>query len=169
MTAKRVLDLTVALILLLLLSPVLLAVAAALALSALGPLEAPGGVLRREVRAGLGGRPYHLLSFRGGGRPITRLPQLLHVVRGEMSLVGPAPLSPDDEECRGEGRRRLTVRPGLTGLWQVSGRSDLPWEEMTLLDLHYVDHHWLGMDLAILGRTIHAWTRASVKASAHVS
>ncbi|WP_418958232.1 sugar transferase [Streptomyces tritici] len=159
--AKRALDLTAALILLALLSPVLLAVAAALALGALGPLEPPGGVLRREVRAGLGGRPYELLSFRRGGRLVTRLPQLLHVVRGEMSFVGPVPLAPDDEECRGDGVRRLAVRPGLTGLWQVSGRSELPWEEMTLLDLHYVDHHWLGMDLAILGRTIRAWARVA--------
>ncbi|HEY9368709.1 sugar transferase [Streptomyces sp.] len=165
MAAKRALDLIVALALLTLLSPVLLAVAAGLALSALGPLEAPGGVLRREVRAGLGGRPYRLLSFRGGGRLIARLPQLVHIVRGEMSLVGPAPLSPDDEECRGEAARRLTVRPGMTGLWQVSGRSELPWEEMALLDLHYVDHHWLGMDLAILGRTIRAWRRTPAEAA----
>ncbi|WP_406862199.1 sugar transferase [Streptomyces sp. HUAS MG47] len=154
--AKRALDLTVALALLALASPVLLAVAAALALGALGPLEPPGTVLRREVRAGLGGRPYELLTFRRGGRLIARLPRLLHVVRGEMSLVGPAPLAPDHEECRGEGARRHAVRPGLTGLWQVSRESDLPWDERPLLDLHYVDHHWLGMDLAILRRTIRA-------------
>ncbi|MFG2330044.1 sugar transferase [Streptomyces sp. NPDC048604] len=161
--AKRALDLTVALVLLALASPALLAVATALTLGALGPLEPPGAVLRRELRAGLGGRPYELLTFRRGGRLLARLPRLLHVVRGEMSLVGPVPLAPDDEECRGDGARRHSVRPGLTGLWQVSGDPDLPWQERPLLDLHYVDHHWLGMDLAILGRTIRAWRRTPAR------
>ncbi|WP_019888143.1 sugar transferase [Streptomyces purpureus] len=163
MTAKRALDLLGSLFLLLVLASAFLAVAAALALSALGALDHPDGVLRRDVRAGLHGREFRMLTFRTGSRLLARLPQLINVVRGEMSLVGPCPLTADDEGCAGQARRRLSVRPGMTGLWQVSGRSELPWEEMTLLDLHYVDHHWLGMDLAILSRTLPAWARASAR------
>lgn len=81
------------------------------------------------------------------------LPQLLNVLRGEMSLVGPRP------EPRTDPADRLLVRPGMTGLWQVSARSDLPWEEMALLDRHYVENHWLGMDLAILAQTPRAALR----------
>ncbi|XUL99398.1 sugar transferase [Streptomyces venezuelae ATCC 10712] len=69
------------------------------------------------------------------------------------------PADPGPPRVRGRGRRRLSVRPGLTGPWQISGRSDLPWEERELLDLHYVDHHWLGMDLVILARTLPAVRR----------
>ncbi|MFF8610524.1 sugar transferase [Streptomyces sp. NPDC015346] len=151
MTAKRALDLIGGLILLLALSPLFPAVALLITLRP----EGLDGVLRRRVMAGREGRPFPILTFRTPG-PLAALPLLLHVVRGQMSLVGPCPLVPDHRECLGEARRRLSVRPGLTGLWQISGRSELPWEERELLDLHYVDHHWLGMDLAILARTLPA-------------
>ncbi len=84
---------------------------------------------------------------------LDELPQLWNVLRGDMSLVGPRPLPVDAEEFVGDARRRLRVRPGITGLWQVSGRSELPWEETVALDMHYVDHWSLGLDLVILART----------------
>ena len=84
---------------------------------------------------------------------LDELPQLWNVLRGDMSLVGPRPLPVDAEEFEGDARRRLRVRPGITGLWQVSGRSELGWEETVALDMYYVDHWSLAMDLAILVRT----------------
>jgi exopolysaccharide biosynthesis polyprenyl glycosylphosphotransferase len=90
-------------------------------------------------------------------------PQLFNVIRGEMSLVGPRPwASLPYEEAAGYGnhvRRRLAVKPGLTGLWQVSGRADLPWEESVRLDLHYVENWSLALDLQILWKTWSAVTR----------
>jgi len=85
---------------------------------------------------------------------LDELPQLINVLRGEMSLVGPRPLPADDGDFLGDVRRRLLVRPGMTGLWQVSGRSDLSWDEAVRLDLYYVDNWSLAYDLAILWRTI---------------
>lgn len=84
---------------------------------------------------------------------LDELPQLWNVLRGDMSLVGPRPLPVGSDVYVGDERRRLRVRPGMTGLWQVSGRSDLPWEETVALDMYYVDHWSLGLDLAILART----------------
>ncbi|WP_043630971.1 sugar transferase [Nonomuraea candida] len=91
---------------------------------------------------------------------IDELPQLLNVVRGEMSLVGPRP--PLLEEVAAYGadvRRRLVVKPGMTGLWQVSGRSDLSWEESVRLDLRYVENWSLILDLQILWKTWSVVTR----------
>ncbi|GAA4940852.1 sugar transferase [Actinoplanes utahensis] len=82
------------------------------------------------------------------------LPQLINVLKGEMSLVGPRPLPADDGDYLGDVRRRLLVRPGMTGLWQVSGRSELSWDEAVRLDLYYVDNWSLTYDLSILWRTI---------------
>ncbi|MFW6772748.1 sugar transferase [Nocardioides sp. CPCC 205120] len=88
---------------------------------------------------------------------LDELPQLFNVLRGEMSLVGPRPplptevLSYDDDM-----RRRLRVRPGMTGLWQVSGRSDLSWDEAIRLDIYYVDNWSMLQDLSILVRTVGA-------------
>jgi exopolysaccharide biosynthesis polyprenyl glycosylphosphotransferase len=93
---------------------------------------------------------------------LDELPQLWNVVRGDMSLVGPRPPLP--EEVAGyshDATRRLRVRPGLTGLWQVSGRSDLSWEESLRLDLRYVDNWTLALDLAILWRTLRAVLRGA--------
>ena len=93
---------------------------------------------------------------------LDELPQLVNVLKGDMSLVGPRP--PLAREVAGypaDMRRRLVVKPGLTGLWQVSGRSDLSWEESIRLDLTYVENWSLAMDLAILARTVMAVVRSS--------
>lgn len=88
---------------------------------------------------------------------LDELPQLVNVVRGEMSLVGPRPALPAEvAQYARDPRRRLAVKPGLTGLWQVSGRSDLTWEESVRLDLHYVDNWSWPLDLHIIGRTVRA-------------
>jgi exopolysaccharide biosynthesis polyprenyl glycosylphosphotransferase len=88
---------------------------------------------------------------------LDELPQLLNVLRGEMSLVGPRPALPAEvAKYEPDERHRLAVRPGLTGLWQVSGRSDLSWDESVRLDLHYVDNWSWALDLRILVRTVGA-------------
>jgi exopolysaccharide biosynthesis polyprenyl glycosylphosphotransferase len=87
---------------------------------------------------------------------IDELPQLINVAMGEMSLVGPRPLPVRDEEFLGDVRRRLLVRPGITGLWQVSGRSNLSWEDAVRLDLYYVDNWSLMFDVMILWKTLGA-------------
>ena len=85
---------------------------------------------------------------------LDELPQLLNVLRGQMSLVGPRPaLSTEVARYPSQMHRRLDVRPGMTGLWQVSGRSDLPWDEAVRLDLHYVEHRSFALDARILLRT----------------
>lgn len=85
------------------------------------------------------------------------LPQLFNVVSGQMSLVGPRPPLPEEtERYSSDARRRLLVKPGLTGLWQVSGRSDLPWEEAVRLDLRYVEDWSLALDALILWKTVRA-------------
>jgi exopolysaccharide biosynthesis polyprenyl glycosylphosphotransferase len=88
---------------------------------------------------------------------LDELPQLLNIVRGDMALVGPRPALPCEADLYDEdARRRLVVRPGLTGLWQVSGRSDLTWEQAVRLDLRYIEGWSLGMDLWIALRTVGA-------------
>ncbi|MEU5160165.1 sugar transferase [Streptomyces sp. NPDC020875] len=155
--SKRAVDLLGASLLLLLLAPALAALAIAVAVSS------RGRILTGGARAGAGGRPFRMLMLRTvpgtrTGRLLHRhyldhLPQLWHVVRGEMSLVGPRPLPPD-RILAGAERARTAVRPGMTGLWQTGGRSGLPWEEMAVQDLYYVREHWLGLDLAIMARTL---------------
>ncbi|HEX4812291.1 MAG TPA: sugar transferase [Nonomuraea sp.] len=91
---------------------------------------------------------------------LDELPQLLNVLRGEMSLVGPRPPLPEEvAEYGADVRRRLVVKPGMTGLWQVSGRSDLTWEESVRLDLRYVENWSLILDLQILWKTWSVVTR----------
>jgi len=85
---------------------------------------------------------------------IDELPQLINVLVGEMSLVGPRPLPAEDGDFLGDVRRRLLVRPGITGLWQVSGRSELSWDDAVRLDLYYVDNWSLVLDLHTMWRTI---------------
>ncbi|MFI1282610.1 sugar transferase [Streptomyces sp. NPDC020858] len=158
--AKRVLDLVGAVVLLAVLG-LPLGVITALLYATQG-----GRPFIRDPAAGLAGRPFRTWRLRtaGTGRlgaaldrcALDGLPQLLNVLRGEMSLVGPRP------QARTDRPDRLFVRPGMTGLWQVSARSDLPWEEMALLDRHYVENHWLGMDLAILAQTPRAAYRQRV-------
>jgi lipopolysaccharide/colanic/teichoic acid biosynthesis glycosyltransferase len=184
-TVKRAVDVTGATLLIVLLTPVLIAAAAAVA------LDSPGPVLFRQRRAGLHGREFHVLKLRtmrvgserqrqalaasnetdghlfkiredprvtSTGRWLRRfsldeLPQLFNVLMGHMSLVGPRPLPLEDSAFTGDARNRLLVRPGLTGLWQISGRSDLSWDETLRLDLRYVDTWSLRLDLLILART----------------
>ncbi len=170
---KRAFDLVVAGVLLVLLSPVV-AVAALLVLVLDG-----SPVLFRQVRPGRDGRPFTILKFRtmtdhrdangdllpdvarltAVGRFLRRtsldeLPELVNVIRGDMSLVGPRPLLVEYvPRYTPEQRRRHDVRPGITGWAQVNGRNDLEWEEKLTLDVWYVDHRSLRLDVDILGRT----------------
>ncbi len=93
---------------------------------------------------------------------LDELPQLFNVFLGHMSLVGPRPALPDEAEKYAQHvRRRLVVKPGLTGLWQVNGRSDLSWEESVRLDLRYVENWSFALDLQILWKTIAVMLRGS--------
>lgn len=131
-------------------------------------------VLLRQRRLGLGEAPFAIVKFRtmreGAGSDAERLgrfgrflratsldelPELWNVLRGEMSLVGPRPLLPQyKDRYTTEQARRHEVRPGLTGWAQVNGRNRLPWDERLALDVWYVDHWSLGLDLRILARTL---------------
>ncbi len=119
-------------------------------LAGLSELNEGAGVLfkmREDPRVTRVGRVLRRLS-------IDELPQLWNVVRGDMSLVGPRPpLEREVEAYEDEVQRRLHVKPGLTGLWQVSGRSNLDWDASVRLDLRYVDNWSVAMDLMILWRT----------------
>jgi exopolysaccharide biosynthesis polyprenyl glycosylphosphotransferase len=186
---KCAFDRTAGAALLLLLSPLLLAMAAAVRLDSKGP------ALFKQTRVGQGGVPFTVFKMRTMVQDaeaikaglsevnefdsvlfkmkrdprVTRvgqflrkssldeLPQLLNVVRGEMSLVGPRPFLPEEVARMDEDTlRRHVVQPGITGLWQVSGRSDLDWEESAALDTYYADNWSLGGDLAIGLRTVKA-------------
>jgi exopolysaccharide biosynthesis polyprenyl glycosylphosphotransferase len=93
---------------------------------------------------------------------VDELPQLINVLLGDMSLVGPRPALPDEAEQYAEYvRRRLVVKPGLTGLWQVGGRADLSWDESVRLDLRYVENWSFALDLQILWKTISVLIRGS--------
>lgn len=190
---KAAFDRLGALLLLIVLSPVFLAVAAAIKIENVGP------VFFRHQRVGATGQEFGVWKFRSMvteaeelhaelvkasqqgallfkvrtdprvtrvGAFIRRysldeLPQLINVLAGEMSLVGPRPQVPDEVAQYGEDdHRRLMVRPGLTGLWQVSGRSNLTWEESVRLDLCYVDNWSMAGDLVILFKTMRAVLRA---------
>ncbi len=171
---KRGIDVLGASVALVVLSP-LLAVVALLVRVRMG---AP--VLFRQTRPGLHGRPFRLVKFRtmtdgrdadGGLLPdaerltglgrwlrrtsIDELPELLNVLAGEMSLVGPRPLLTEYLELYSpEQARRHEVRPGITGWTQVNGRNALSWEEKFALDVWYVDHRSLRLDLSILAKTV---------------
>lgn len=116
-------------------------------------------LLRSSDRDGLMFKMHHDPRITPVGRLLRRfsvdeLPQLWNVARGDMSLVGPRPPLPEEVDgYQDQVFRRLHVRPGLTGLWQVSGRSDLSWEESVRLDLRYVDNWSVAMDLLILWKT----------------
>jgi exopolysaccharide biosynthesis polyprenyl glycosylphosphotransferase len=93
---------------------------------------------------------------------IDELPQLINVLLGEMSLVGPRPALPREAALYGHHvRRRLVVKPGITGLWQVNGRADLSWDESVRLDLRYVENWSFVLDLQILWKTFSAVLRGS--------
>jgi exopolysaccharide biosynthesis polyprenyl glycosylphosphotransferase len=186
---KRTFDLIGATLLLVLLSPLLLAITIAVRLSSRGP------VLYRSTRVGIGQRPFPCLKFRTmhtdaeerqadleelneatgalfkiredprltpvGGMlrrfSLDELPQLINVLRGEMSLVGPRPLPQRDYDMLEDWhRKRYLVLPGITGLWQVSGRSELDFDDLVHLDFIYLEHWSLALDLTILLKTIPA-------------
>ncbi|MBL8928794.1 MAG: sugar transferase [Kineosporiaceae bacterium] len=186
--AKGALDYLIAITALILLSPIMIAVALAVRLDSRGP------VFFRQERIGKDSRPFKMTKFRSmyvdaeerlaqiahlneqGGGPlfkmredprVTRvgavlrkysldeLPQLFDVLRRTMSVVGPRPpLAREVAAYEKHVHRRLLVKPGITGLWQVSGRSDLSWEESVRLDLGYVENWSLGLDLSIIARTV---------------
>ena len=116
----------------------------------------PGGLLfkmRNDPRVTRAGRFLRKYS-------LDELPQLFNVLRGDMALVGPRPPLPSEVAEYGDDvRRRLMVRPGITGLWQVSGRSDLTWEESVRLDLYYVENWSPALDISILWKTLFAVLR----------
>ncbi len=88
---------------------------------------------------------------------IDELPQLFNVIQGDMSLIGPRPPLPREvAKYTPDEMRRLRVRPGITGLWQISGRSDLSWDETIRLDLYYIDNWSPLQDLSILTKTVQA-------------
>jgi exopolysaccharide biosynthesis polyprenyl glycosylphosphotransferase len=122
------------------------------------------GLLRHNIQDGALFKIRQDPRITGVGRflrqfSIDELPQLFNVLRGEMSLVGPRPLASEDSDYGGHARRRLLVKPGITGLWQVSGRSDLSWEDAVRLDLYYVENWSLAFDLVIALRTVAAVLR----------
>jgi exopolysaccharide biosynthesis polyprenyl glycosylphosphotransferase len=123
------------------------------AVAQLAPMSDGNGVLfkmRLDPRVTRVGRILRRYS-------LDELPQLINILRGEMSLVGPRPPLPSEVEQFGvEMSRRLVVKPGLTGLWQVSGRSDLTWADSVRLDIHYVENWSLMLDVMILWRTLGA-------------
>jgi exopolysaccharide biosynthesis polyprenyl glycosylphosphotransferase len=191
---KDLIDRCVAAVALLLLSPLMLAIAVSIRLSDRGP------ALFRQTRVGKDGATFSMYKFRTmvvdaeqrlaglrelnefdgvlfkmrrdpritkiGARlrkwSLDELPQLFNVLLGDMSLVGPRPPLPDEAARYADHvRRRLVVKPGLTGLWQVSGRSDLSWDESVRLDLRYVENWSLALDLQILWKTIAVALRGS--------
>jgi lipopolysaccharide/colanic/teichoic acid biosynthesis glycosyltransferase len=174
---RRVLDIAVSVVTLALSAPVL-----ALATLAIR-LESSGPVIYRQRRVGLNGKPFDVLKLRtmvdgaehlGAGLAvnandsrITRvgaflrrtsldeLPNLLNVLRGDMSLIGPRPtLLAQVDQYTPRQRGRLAVKPGITGWAQVNGRASLPWAERIELDLFYIAHRSLSLDLKIVGRTV---------------
>ena len=93
---------------------------------------------------------------------IDELPQLFNVVKGDMSLVGPRPPLKAETDLYGdEARRRLLVKPGMTGLWQVSGRSDLTWDDTVRLDVYYVENWSITGDMVIIWKTAKAVVSSS--------
>ena len=163
---------------------VLLAAAPVLAVAmVLIRLESPGSPIYRQRRVGLDGHEFDVLKLRtmvagaermgagwavdAGDARITRvgavlrrtsideLPNLVNVLRGEMTLIGPRPTLPHQvAQYTPRQRGRLAVKPGLTGWAQVNGRAALPWPERIELDLHYIEHRSLRMDLEILRRSV---------------
>lgn len=160
-TAKRTLDVLLGSALLLLAAPLL--TAAALALAA---RHRSADVLTHSPRTGLHGHPFVLRSLRTRHLKLDVVSRLHHVVRGELSLVGPAPLAPGDVRNGSGGARhwRRELKPGLTGLAQVRHRSGMPWDEAALLDQHYAEHQGLRLDLAILAETVRAPLREAARA-----
>jgi exopolysaccharide biosynthesis polyprenyl glycosylphosphotransferase len=191
--AKGVADRVVAAVALLVLAPLLIAIACMV------KLTSPGPVIFSQTRVGRNGHRFRMWKFRTMCQdaeswlprlsdanenadgllfkvrqdpritPVGRLlrkysldelPQLVNILRGQMSIVGPRPPLPSEvNKYNGEVQRRLLVKPGLTGLWQVSGRSDLSWDESVRLDTRYVENWSLTLDLVIVLKTFEAVLR----------
>ena len=186
---KRLFDVSIVTVALLLLAPVFAAIAIAVR------LDSPGPVIFRQERVGAHGTRFTMLKFRSmvidaearlaqlrtldegngvlfkmkedprvtrAGRflraySLDELPQLWNVLRGDMSLVGPRPPLPSEvERYEGPVSRRLLTRPGITGLWQVNGRSNLSWEDSVRLDLYYVENWSITGDIVVLAKTVKA-------------
>jgi exopolysaccharide biosynthesis polyprenyl glycosylphosphotransferase len=184
---KRGLDISLALLALIIAAPFMALIAIVV------KLESPGPALFRQTRIGECGRTFSMIKFRSMrhgaeaektkllalneadgplfkikddprltrfGKIMRRLsldelPQFINILSGDMSLVGPRPAPPDEvAQYQPWHRQRLEVPQGLTGLWQVSGRSDLTFDEMCLLDIYYIENWSLGLDLSIMLRTI---------------
>ena len=181
---KRLLDIAIALPLSVLSAPLVALLTLAIR------LESPGEPIYRQVRVGRDGRPFQIYKLRTmvsgaeftgaglaiaeGDARITRLgrwlrrysldelPNLWNVLRGEMSIVGPRPtLQHQVDHYTPRQRGRLAVKPGITGWAQVNGRASLPWPERIELDLWYVEHQSLALDLRILARTLGLVARGS--------
>jgi len=189
-TTKRLVDLGASLLSILVLSPLLVAIALAIKLSDFGP------ILFVQTRIGKNGKPFRFYKFRSMvinaeelkdrlmalnhhddqrtfkmaedpritwvGRLIRRasldeLPQLFHILLGDMTLVGPRPPLPQEVALySARDRRRLEVRPGLTCIWQVSGRANLPFREQVRLDIEYIERRNLLLDFKLLALTVPA-------------
>ena len=174
---KRILDLLLAAVSAVLSAPAIAILAVAIR------LESPGHPIYRQTRVGEDGEEFQIYKLRtmvagaesfGAGlaiqesdERITRLgafvrrysldelPNLYNVLRGEMSIVGPRPTVPVQVQQYSERQRgRLSVKPGITGWAQVNGRASLPWDERIELDLWYVEHRSLALDLRILARSL---------------
>jgi lipopolysaccharide/colanic/teichoic acid biosynthesis glycosyltransferase len=174
---KRGIDIAIALPLVVLTAPLVAALALAVR------LESPGDPIYRQTRVGKDGALFdiyklrtmvHGAEFTGAGLAITagdpritrlgallrrysldELPNLWNVLRGEMSIVGPRPtLKGQVDQYTPRQRGRLAVKPGITGWAQINGRASLPWPERIELDLWYVEHRSLALDLRILARTV---------------
>ena len=172
---KRAFDVVVAVALLLLTSPIQLATAIAIRIRLGSP------VIFRHTRPGLKGEPFELVKFRTMSNvdpargliddasrmglwlrstSLDELPSLWNVVRGDLSMVGPRPLIDSYlPRYSPEQARRHDVRPGITGLAQISGRNALSWDDKFRLDVHYVDHHTFVGDLKILCGTVRSVVR----------
>lgn len=189
LATKRIIDVVISVMVLVLALPLIGAIALAI------KLDSPGAVIFKQVRLGRGGRPFTAYKFRSmkdnaeaeldrlrqfneAGGPIFKiredpritrvgrwlrrtsldeLPQFYNILLGDMSLVGPRPPLPAEvEQYEDWHRRRLDAPPGLTGLWQISGRSNLTFDEMALLDLWYIENWSLGLDLKIILQTVPA-------------
>jgi exopolysaccharide biosynthesis polyprenyl glycosylphosphotransferase len=187
MAVKRLFDIVSSSIALILLSPLMIVVAAFIKLTSRGP------ILFRQLRVGQHGKQFHMLKFRSMvadaeelkaklmahneqtgpvfkmardpritrvGRfirkfSIDELPQLINILRGEMSIVGPRPPVPSEvAKYEAWQRRRLSVRPGLTCVWQVSGRNQISFEEWMYLDMQYIDHWSLAHDFQLILKTV---------------
>jgi lipopolysaccharide/colanic/teichoic acid biosynthesis glycosyltransferase len=174
---RRAVDIAVSALALIVSAPVLALAALAIRLESRGP------VIYSQRRAGLNGRAFDVIKLRtmvdgaehiGAGLAIdaddpriTRvgaflrrssldeLPNLLNVLRGEMSIIGPRPTLPAQvEQYTPRQRGRLQIKPGITGWAQVNGRASISWDERIELDLYYIDHRSLSLDLRILWRTV---------------